>query len=134
MQSVNQKDAAEEGEERRTKVVKAKFEIFKELNQKDGDIESRGQRCILYAMICLISTFTGSINKHLSKRPSDLQPGVFECCCCTCIYLHILFLYQVAVSNMGSCIVGPGSKQAPFLIAKGLLTEVGIEEWYKHWT
>lgn len=134
MQSVNQKDAAEEGEERRTKVVKAKFEILKELNQKDGDIESRGQRCILYAMICLISTFTGSINKHLYKRPSDLQPGVFECCCCTCIYLHILFLYQVAVSNMGSCIVGPGSKQAPFLIAKGLLTEVGIEERYKHWT
>lgn len=134
MHSVNQKDAAEEGEERRTKVVKAKFEILKELNQKDGDIESRGQRCILYAMICLISTFTGSINKHLYKRPSDLQPGVFECCCCTCIYLHILFLYQVAVSNMGSCIVGPGSKQAPFLIAKGLLTEVGIEERYKHWT
>ena len=40
MQSVNQKDAAEEGEERRTKVVKAKFEILKELNQKDGDIEN----------------------------------------------------------------------------------------------
>ena len=134
MQSVNQKDAAEEGEERRTKVVKAKFEILKELNQKDGDIESRGQRCILYAMICLISTLMGSIKKHLSKRPSDLQPGVFECCCCSCIYLHILFLYQVAVSNMGSCIVGPGSKQAPFLIAKGLLTEVRIEEQYKHWT
>lgn len=73
MQSVNQKDATEEGEERRTKVVKVKFEILKELNQKDGDIECRGQKCILYAMICLINTFMGSINKHLSKRPSDLQ-------------------------------------------------------------
>ena len=108
--SVNENVAAEEGEER-TEAVKAKFEILKELNQKDGDIESRGQRCILYAMICLISTFTGSINKRLSKRPSDLQPGVFECCCCSFIYLHILFLYLVAVSNMGSYIVGPGSTQ-----------------------
>ena len=72
MQSVNQKDATEEGEER-TKVVKVKFEILKELNQKDGDIEWRGQKCISCAMICLISTFMGSINMHLSKMPSDLQ-------------------------------------------------------------
>ena len=72
MQSVNQKDATEEGEER-TEAVKVEFEILKELNQKDGDIECGGQKCILCAMICLIGTFMGSTNKHLSKRPSDLQ-------------------------------------------------------------
>lgn len=37
--------------------------------------------------------------------------GVFECGRCSFIYLYIILLYQVAVSNISSCVVGPGSKQ-----------------------
>lgn len=65
-------------ERRRTKVVKVKNEILKELNQKEGNNESRGQKFILYAWFVSLV--------HLWEVISYLggcvtwSAGVFKCC------------------------------------------------------
>lgn len=65
-------------ERRRTKVAKVKNEILKELNQKEGNRESRGQKVVSYArFVSLVHlweviTFLGG---YVTR-----SAGVVKCC------------------------------------------------------